>query len=160
MRLDSLKGRSLRAVAYCRFGVLDTGQTTSYELATVSYRNLANAFGWRLVGFYVDHGCDHSSRDLLLETCRGGGIDLIVTRSISRFEGNPRNLLPLVDAFHEARVPIYFEDVDICTRDDYHALQVYACIAEQEVEQRAGRGFACTAADARRYRTMINVERS
>ena len=118
MHLDDLKGRPVRAAFYCRFGVTAVRQVTSYDLALLSFRHLAEHCGWTVAGFYADHGSDDSGRNTLLKDCGEGGIDIVVIRSILRFERNPEKLISLVDAFHRNHVGIYFEDMDLYTMDD------------------------------------------
>ena len=132
MRLDDLRNRPLRAAYYARFGVSDVRQVTSYDLAMMSFRDMAKHCGWTVAGFFCDHGGDNGGRDLLLKACSEGGIDLVVARSITRFERDPQKLISLVDALHRNHVGIYFEDVDIYTLDDGQALNDIIRLMEHE----------------------------
>ena len=150
----------MRAAFYCRFGVLDVSQITSYDLAAALYRQMAENYGWSVAGVYLDHGRGNNSRDLLLKACEEGGIDLVVTRSIARFEADTRKLIALVDAFHSAQVGICFEDVDIYTLEDYQPLKALLQLIEQEMDSKAQRGFDHTIGDAGYDNKLTKAERS
>lgn len=84
-----------RVAAYCRVSTDDAKQTSSYELQRNHYEDMIKEhIGWELVGIYADEGISGTSlqhRDdfnRMMEDCRAGKIDLIVTKSVSRFARN------------------------------------------------------------------------
>ena len=81
--------------AYCRVSTDDANQTSSYELQKNHYEDMIKEHaGWTLVGIYADEGISGTSlqhRDefnRMIEDCKVGKIDLIVTKSVSRFARN------------------------------------------------------------------------
>ena len=94
------KDRALKVAAYCRVSTDDPNQTSSYELQKNYYTDLVTRNpNWSLVDIYADEGISGTSlhhRDNFLRMiadCEAGKIDLIVTKSVSRFA---RNLLDSV----------------------------------------------------------------
>ncbi|MBP1555539.1 MAG: recombinase family protein, partial [Oscillospiraceae bacterium] len=94
------KNRILRVAVYARVSTDDPNQTSSYELQKNHYADLvARNPNWRLVNIYADEGISGTSlehRDSfirMIKDCEAGKIDLIVTKSVSRFA---RNLLDSV----------------------------------------------------------------
>ena len=105
--IDSKTGkilkRKLRVAAYARVSTVDINQTTSYELQKNYYTDLIQKHeGWTYVGMYADEGISGTSlnhRDSFLrmiEDCKAGKIDLIVTKSVSRFARNTLDCLEYV----------------------------------------------------------------
>ena len=81
-----------RVCAYCRVSTDDANQTSSYELQKNHYEDMIKEHaGWNLVGIYADEGISGTSllhRDefnRMIADCQAGKIDLIVTKSVSRF---------------------------------------------------------------------------
>ena len=84
-----------RVAAYCRVSTDDPNQTSSYELQKNHYEEYIKEHpGWEFVGIYADEGVSGTSLahreefNRMLEDCYAGKIDLIVTKSISRFARN------------------------------------------------------------------------
>ena len=94
------KDRALRVAVYARVSTDDPNQTSSYELQKNHYTDLISRNpNWTLVDIYADEGISGTSlqhRDnfvRMIQDCEAGLIDLIVTKSVSRFA---RNLLDSV----------------------------------------------------------------
>lgn len=87
--------REKRVAAYARVSTDDPRQTSSYELQKNHYLDVINQhIGWELFNIYADEGISGTSlqhRDKFIEMindCVNGKIDLIVTKSVSRFARN------------------------------------------------------------------------
>lgn len=132
-----------RVAVYARVSTIDINQTTSYELQKNHYTDLINRHeGWNLAGIYADEGISGTSlnhRDSFLkmiEDCELGKIDLIVTKSVSRFA---RNTLDCLDYIRKLKnlphpVGILFETENIYTLDNRSemALSFLATMAQEE----------------------------
>lgn len=88
---EQQKGR-LRVAAYCRVSTDDEEQLTSYQNQIEYYTEKINANpDWEMAGVYADEGISGTStkhRDefnKLMALCRRGRVDLILTKSVSRF---------------------------------------------------------------------------
>ena len=84
-----------RVAVYARVSTDDPRQTSSYELQKNHYHDvISKSPNWKLVQIYADEGISGTSlqhRDqfkLMIEDCKQGNIDLIVTKSVSRFARN------------------------------------------------------------------------
>ena len=89
------KNTILRVAAYVRVSTDNDEQLTSYELQKNYYTDYISSHpGWVLAGIYADEGISGTSLEhrkgmqQMIEDCRGGKIDLILTKSIARFARN------------------------------------------------------------------------
>ena len=81
---------------------------------------IQNHKGWNYVGVYSDEAITgtkeaRESFQRLLNDCRNGKIDLVITKSISRFARNTVTLLKTVRELKELGVDVYFEEQNIHT---------------------------------------------
>ncbi len=132
-----------RVAVYARVSTDDPNQTSSYELQKNHYEDLVNRRdNWELVDIYADEGISGTSlqhRDSFLrmiEDCREGKIDLIVTKSVSRFARNIIDCIGYVRQLKAADPPIgvYFETENIFTLDENSemSLSFIATLAQEE----------------------------
>lgn len=155
-----------RVCAYCRVSTDDAKQTSSYELQKNHYEDMIKEhLGWELVGIYADEGISGTSlqhRDQfnkMMEDCKAGKIDLIVTKSVSRFARNIVDCIAKVRELANQTPPIgiLFETEHIYTLDNTSEmmLAVLSAAAQEEshtkseimnisIEQRFSRGIFLT----------------
>lgn len=95
--------------------------------------------GWRYIGVYADEamtGTKDSRADFqrMLADCRAGKIDMIITKSISRFARNTVVLLTTVRELKDIGVDVFFEEQNIHTlsSDGELMLSILAGFAEEE----------------------------
>lgn len=94
---------------------------------------------WKLVDIYVDEGITGTteSRDSfqrMIDDAMSGNIDLIITKSITRFARNTVTLLETVRKFKENNIDVYFEEQNIHTisKDGELLLTILASYAQEE----------------------------
>lgn len=138
----------IRVAPYCRVSTDTENQRASYETQIQAYKEYITKHpDWVLVDIYADEGISGTSlknrSDFLrmIEDCKAGKIDMIITKNISRFARN------VVDCVVTARmlkslnppVAIYFEDVAIntVTQTGELLLVVLAAIAHGESETKS-----------------------
>lgn len=132
-----------RVAVYARVSTDDPNQTSSYELQKNHYEDFVNSrANWDLVGIYADEGISGTSlqhRDSFLRMisdCRAGKIDLIVTKSVSRFARNIIDCIGYVRQLKAADPPIgvFFETENIFTLDENSemSLSFIATLAQEE----------------------------
>ena len=132
-----------RVGIYARVSTDDPNQTSSYELQKNYYEEMVSRNpNWELVGIYADEGISGTSlehRDefmRLIQDCMDDKIDLIVTKSVSRFARNTEDLLHYVKKLSHKRPPtgILFEAEGIYTLSDNIdlTLSVNASMAQEE----------------------------
>ena len=130
----------LKVAAYCRVSTLMPEQQMSMESQEVHYRKAIEEHpGWALAGIYSDQrsGTDADSRPALqqlLQDSREGRVDLILTKSLSRFARNTTECLQMVRELLSLHVNILFEKENLDTRDTGSELLLttLASVAEQE----------------------------
>lgn len=94
---------------------------------------------WTFAGIYADEaktGTKNSREQfqLLLEDCRAGKIDMVVTKAISRFARNTVTLLETVRELQRLGINVYFEEQNIYTlsADGELMLTLLASFAQEE----------------------------
>ena len=129
-----------RVAAYARVSSGKDAMLHSLS-AQVSYYNrmIQNHPGWIFCGVYADEALT-GTRDTreqfqrLLTDCRAGNIDLVVTKSISRFARNTLTLLQTVRELKALGVDVYFEEQNIhsLSSDGELILTILASYAQEE----------------------------
>lgn len=138
----------LRVAIYVRVSTDDIRQTTSYELQKNYYEEFVTRHpNWTLVKIYADEGISGTSlkhRDefnKMISDCRAGKIDLIITKSVSRFARNVEDFIGTVRSLAELkpRVGVFFEAEAIFSLNDdsQMALTFQATMAEEESHTRS-----------------------
>lgn len=135
------EGRRLRAAAYCRVSTRSDLQDGSFEIQMEYYRKyIESREEMQLVGLYGDHGKSGRSMtkreelNRLLNDCREGKIDLVLTKSVSRFARNLSECISTVRMLKEQGVSIFFEREGLYTGDagSELLLSILAAIAQEE----------------------------
>ena len=132
-----------RVAVYARVSTDDPNQTSSYELQKNYYEDLVrHRENWELVDIYADEGISGTSlqhRDSfirMINDCREGKIDLIVTKTVSRFARNILDCIGYVRQLKASDPPIgvFFETENIFTLDEKSemALSFIATLAQEE----------------------------
>ena len=112
----------LRVAAYCRVSTDDEEQLTSYEAQKVYYTDkIMSNLRWTLEGIYADEGITGTSARKrpeflrMIRHCRQKKIDLILTKSISRFSRNTVDCLNYIRMLKTMGISIFFEKENINT---------------------------------------------
>ena len=120
-------GRRRRVAAYARVSTDSEEQQTSYEAQVDYYTRYIHAKeetdNWEFVQVYTDEGISATNtkrRDgfnAMVRDALDGKIDLIITKSVSRFARNTVDSLTTVRKLKERGVEVYFEKENIYTLD-------------------------------------------
>jgi len=132
-----------RVAAYCRVSTDQEAQSTSYELQCQYYTEYIGAKeGWVLAGIYADEGISgtqmkHREQLLkLVEDCKAGKVDMVLTKSISRLSRNVVDCLTMIRELKALTPPVevYFEKERLSSLDDKTdmVLSLMASIAQEE----------------------------
>nr|WP_319489245.1 recombinase family protein [uncultured Caproiciproducens sp.] len=132
-----------RVAVYARVSTDDPRQTSSFELQKNHYTDFVSRRpNWTLVGIYADEGISGTSlqhRDAFLrmiDDCHNGKIDLIVTKSVSRFARNILDCIGYVRQLAGMKPPVgvFFETENIYTLDNSSEmiLSFMATMAQEE----------------------------
>ena len=142
---DEIKSayRQLRVAAYCRVSTKEEEQLNSYEVQTKYYIEKINSEPkWSLVEIFADKGISGTSlkkRDefkRMIKMCKRGKIDMIITKSISRFARNTVDCLESTRLLKELGVDVFFEEQGIHSTDpgaEFY-ITIYGSIAQSESE--------------------------
>lgn len=133
--------KKTRVAAYCRVSTDSDEQELSLDTQKDHYERYIKANSeWEYAGIYYDDGVSGTKtakRDGLLrlmEDCEKGLIDLVITKSISRFSRNTTDCLALVRKLLNYEVYVIFEKENINTgsMESELMLAVLASMAESE----------------------------
>lgn len=155
-----------RVAVYARVSTGDPRQTSSYELQRNYYEKQVKKHpNWTLVSIYADEGLSGTSTqkrkefNRMIEDCRAGKIDLILTKSISRFARNYIDCGQIVRELMDLKPPvgIRFESENIFTlkMEGEMGLALFSSMAQEEsriksnamnasIEMRFGSGIFLT----------------
>ena len=134
--------KKLRVAAYCRVSTDTEEQATSYDAQIQHYREyIISKPEWELVDIYADEGISATNTkkreefNRMIEDCKLGRIDLVITKSISRFARNTVDCLNYIRELKEMNIPVFFEKESINTMDAKEVLlTIMASLAQQESE--------------------------
>ena len=138
---DNPKCCKKRVCAYARVSTDDAEQLTSYEAQVDFYtRHIKSNPDWEFVKVYADEGISGTNtkkRDGFNEMVKDaldGKIDLILTKSCSRFARNTVDSLVTVRKLKEKGVEVYFEKENIYTLDSKGELllTIMSSLAQEE----------------------------
>lgn len=133
----------LRVAAYCRVSTDSDEQATSYDAQVEHYTNFIQKNGeWEFAGIFADDGISGTNTkkreefNRMIEECMEGHIDMIITKSISRFARNTLDCLRYIRQLKEKNIPVFFEKENINTMDSKGEvlLTIMASLAQQESE--------------------------
>src|SRR5690625_4010222 len=112
--------KQLRIAAYCRVSTDSEDQLSSYKSQVSYYSDLIKKnIEWVLADIYADEaitGTQVTKRQdfqRMINDCMNGDIDMVITKSISRFARNTLDTLNYVRMLKERDVAVYFEEVKI-----------------------------------------------
>lgn len=132
-----------RVAAYCRVSSDSEDQKNSYESQVKHYKDyISQRLDWQLAGIYADEGISGTQvgkrQDFqrLIDDCKRGDIDYIVTKAIARFARNTLDTLKYVRMLKDLQIGVYFEEenIDTLTMDGELLLTILSSVAQQEVE--------------------------
>lgn len=112
----------IRVAAYCRVSSSSLEQLNSYEAQKEHYiQAISTNPEWDLVDIYADEGISGTSKDKrseflrLIRDCEQMKIDLVITKSISRFARNTTDCIETVRKLKLLGIAVFFEKENINT---------------------------------------------
>ena len=140
--------RQLRVAAYCRVSTDSEEQLTSYEAQKNFYTDkIMTNPEWTMAGVFADEGLTGTSAKKrpeflrMIRLCKQKKIDMILTKSISRFARNTVDCLNYIRALRELGIPIIFEEQNINTLDaeSEMLITILGAFAQAESENTSSR---------------------
>lgn len=112
----------LRVAAYCRVSTDSDEQATSYVTQIEHYTNfIQKNEEWEFADIFADDGISGTNTkkreefNRMIEECMAGNIDMIITKSISRFARNTLDCLKYIRQLKEKNIPVFFENINADT---------------------------------------------
>lgn len=133
----------LRVAAYCRVSTEEEEQQGSFEIQKEFYTAKINSTPeWQLAGIYADDGISgvHTKKrdgfNQMIQDCKKHKIDLILTKSISRFARNTVDSIQYVRMLKQFGVTVIFEkeNINTSTMNSEMLLTVLSAFAQAESE--------------------------
>ena len=131
----------LRIAAYCRVSTDSDEQATSYDAQVEHYTEfIQKNLEWEFAGIYADDGISGTNTkkredfNRMIDDCEAGNIDMIITKSISRFARNTLDCLKYIRQLKDKNIPVFFEKEAINTMDAKGEvlITIMASLAQQE----------------------------
>ena len=140
------KTKRLKVAAYCRVSTGHEDQALSLKLQVAHFTKLiCDNPDWDFAGIYADteSGVSVDNRDefgRMLKDCDVGKIDLILTKSMSRFARNTLDALVTLQRLKEKDIEVRFETENISTADKkvHEAIVAYVAVAQDESLSKSG----------------------
>ena len=138
---ENLEPRKKKMAAYCRVSTDQVEQLSSYEAQVSYYTNyIENHPNYEMAGIYADEGISATNTkkreqfNKMISDCKDGKIDMIITKSISRFARNTLDCLNYVRELKELGVGVIFEKESINTLDSKGEvlITILASLAQDE----------------------------
>ena len=114
--------KCLKVAAYCRVSTDDKEQKTSYEAQIQYYTNKINKNpDWQMAGIFADEGITGTQAKKrpqflkMIRLCRQGKIDVILTKSLSRFARNTVDSLNYIRELKMLGIAVISEKENINT---------------------------------------------
>lgn len=132
-----------RVAAYCRVSTDNEEQESSFDAQVTHYTDyITSNPDWELAGIYADEGLSGGSTkkrerfNAMIADCEDHKIDLVLTKSISRFARNTLDCLNYIRKLKDLNIPILFEKENILTTDasGEMLITIMASLAQQESE--------------------------
>ena len=131
----------LRVAAYARVSTEQEEQQSSYEAQVKYYTDYITSHeNWEFVAVFSDEGISGTNTkkregfNRMIEAAMNGEIDLILTKSISRFARNTVDTLQTVRKLKEKGIEVIFEKENLHTLDPKceMVLTIFSSIAQEE----------------------------
>ena len=137
------KYHQLRVAAYCRVSTELEEQQNSYQVQIAYYTDLINKKKeWTLAGIFADEGISGTQTkkrtefNRMIRMCRNKKIDLVITKSISRFARNTVDCLEYVRQLKDSGIGVIFEkeNINTLTMTSEFMIALYGSFAQAESE--------------------------
>ena len=135
--------QKLKMAAYCRVSTELEEQQNSYQVQIAYYTDLINKKKeWTLAGIFADEGISGTQTkkrtefNRMIRMCRNKKIDLVITKSISRFARNTVDCLEYVRQLKDLGIGVIFEkeNINTLTMTSEFMIALYGSFAQAESE--------------------------
>jgi site-specific DNA recombinase len=140
-RTGAQEQKILRVAAYARVSTDEEAQETSYEAQVQHYTDYINNHeGWELAGVFADEGISGTSTakreqfNKMTEACEAGLVDMVITKSISRWARNTLDSLNYIRKLKALGIRVIFdkENIDTMGSSGELLITIMSSLAQQE----------------------------
>lgn len=133
--------KKIRVAAYCRVSTASDEQLISLDAQKAHYEDYIRSNDeWEYAGLYYDEGITGTKKECrdgllsLVNACEKGLVDMVITKSISRFSRNTTDCLELVRKLLDLKVTVIFEkeNLNTSTMESELMLSILSSLAENE----------------------------
>ena len=141
--VDMTRKVILRVAAYCRVSTDTEEQINSYEAQKAYYTQLIEENPeWEMAGVFADEGISGTGTkkrvefNRMIAACKRGRIDLILTKSLSRFSRNTLDCIDVVRTLKERGIGVIFEkeNINTLTQTSEFMMTLFSGFAQAESE--------------------------
>ncbi len=134
-------GKKVRVAAYCRVSTDHEDQEGSFKNQVDYYTKLIHTTpDWVMAGIFADEGISGTGTKKrngfmdMITACEDGKVDLVITKSISRFARNTQDSLNYSRKLKNLNIPIIFEKESINTMEASGELMftILSSLAQEE----------------------------
>lgn len=135
--------KCLRVAAYCRVSTDDEEQKTSYEAQIGYYTEKINSNPeWQIAGIFADEGISGTQAQKrpkflkMIRLCRQRKIDIILTKSLSRFARSTVDSLGYIRELRALGIAVISEkeNINTLTAESEMLITIMSCFAQAESE--------------------------
>ena len=136
-------GSKQRVAAYCRVSTDSEEQLTSYTAQKAYFtQKIGENPDWEMAGIFADKGITGTSMKKrtefkrMIAACKRGRIDLILTKSLSRFARNTVDSLEMVRMLRANGIGVIFEkeNINTLTESSEFLITLFSGFAQAESE--------------------------
>ena len=133
-----------QVAVYARVGQSCYDSVSSCELIKCYYAEYVKLRpDWKLVDIYIDEGTSNQHFLNLIEDCKAGKVDYILTKSISKLARANVDVLTMIKELknHNPPIGVFFESIhmDALNKDDY--LSLLSVLAQIESQKKSESGM-------------------
>ena len=135
--------KCLKVAAYCRVSTDEEEQKTSYQAQIEYYTDKINKNPeWQMAGIFADEGITGTQAKKrpqflkMIRLCRQGKIDVILTKSLSRFARNTVDSLNYIRELRTLEIAVISEkeNINTLTAESEMLITIMSCFAQAESE--------------------------
>lgn len=144
LNIESECSEKIKVAAYCRVSTGNEEQQNSFKNQSLYYTQLIeNTENWVLVGIYADDGYSGTSTkkrtefNRMISDAKSGDIDMIITKSISRFARNTADTIQHTKDLKALGIAVFFENENVNSMDEGGELLMTSLGAIAQEESRS-----------------------
>ena len=140
------RGRRQRVAAYCRVSTDSEEQLNSYDAQKAYYtQKIGENPDWEMAGIFADKGITGTSLkkraefNRMIAACKRGRIDMILTKSASRFARNTVDCLKVIRTLKSRGIAVIFEkeNINTLTESSEFLITLFSSFSQAERPSRA-----------------------